>query len=71
MWIRFFMDYAAALQMLITKQWKNALAVVEARIAYHKLKKHYPKSHSQSSKSDSLIAQRSIIWDFYIRKKKK
>lgn len=66
--VRFFMDYVAALQMIITKQLPNATMVLKARWAYHTMKKQYPISHSAIS---PLLAKRSIVWDFYVRKKKK
>lgn len=66
--VRFFMDYVAALQMVITKQFPNAEMVLKARWAYHTMKKQYPISHSAIS---PLLAKRSIVWDFYVRKKKK
>ena len=66
--VRFFMDYVAALQMIITKQLPNAKMVLKARWAYHTMKKQYPISHSAIS---PLLAKRSIVWDFYVRKKKK
>lgn len=71
MLIRFFMDYVAALQMLVTGQWENTKAVFQARSAYHKLKKQYPTCNCQSHSNSQLIAKRSIVWDYYIRKKKK
>jgi len=36
--IRFFMDYLAAFQLLITGKPKNAKAVLKARIAYRKMR---------------------------------
>ena len=66
--VRFFMDYVAALQMIITKQLPNAKMVLKARWAYHTMKKQYPISHSAIS---PLLTKRSIVWDFYVRKKKK
>ena len=81
MFIRFFMDYAAALQMLLTHQLPNAKAVFEARLAYHKMKKQYPiarkravgsqnDSVCQKSYANDMLAKRSIVWDFYVRKLK-
>lgn len=66
--VRFFMDYMAALQMLVTKQLPNAKMVVKARYAYHKMKNQYPKSNADIS---PLLAKRSIVWDFYIMRKRK
>ena len=77
MLVRFFMDYLAALQMLFTKQLPNAKAVFQARYAYHKMKKQYQSTnHSRGCNVDNesaseLIAHRSIVWDFYVRGKKK
>lgn len=77
MLIRFFMDYAAALQMLLTKQISNAKAVFQARREYHVMKQHYttlpnPTPHYTINKSAALplLAHRSIVFDFYLRKKK-
>ena len=66
--VRFFMDYIAALQMLINNQPPNAKMVLKARCDYHKMKKQYPKSHAHIS---PLMAKRSIVWDFYIMRKRK
>ena len=71
MLIRFFMDYAAALQMLLTKQIPNAKAVFQARWAYHNMKKQYPISQYQLQIANNLLCKRSIVFDFYIRKQKK
>lgn len=43
--IRFFLDYAAALKFLVTGKPKNAWAVAQARWAFLKLHKMYPKNH--------------------------
>lgn len=66
--VRFFMDYIAAVQMLVTKQVPNAKMVLKARCAYHTMKKQYPICHANIS---PLLARRSIVWDFYIRRQKK
>ena len=78
MLIRFFMDYAAALQMLLTKQISNAKAVFQARREYHKMKRHYTKLPNptphytlNTSAALPLLAHRSIVFDFYICRKKK
>ena len=71
--VRFFMDYLAALQMLLTGQLPNAKAVFKARRAYQKMKSQYPRAHCQSPIANRPlpIAKRSIVLDFYLRKKKK
>lgn len=68
MLVRFFMDYLAALQMLVTKQIPNAKAVFQARMAYHRMKKQYTKTQCKSI--NTIITRRSIVWDFYLRRMK-
>lgn len=69
--VRFFMDYLAALQMLVTGQVSNAKAVFKARLAYHQMKKQYPISHTVSPMAEKMLARRSIVWDFYVMRKRK
>ena len=69
MLVRFGMDYMAALQMLLTGQKENVKAVVKARLAYHKMKKEYLPTHDNKMRGFRLLARRSIVWDFYVRKK--
>jgi hypothetical protein len=71
MLVRFFMDYLAALQMLLTKQFPNAKAVFEARCAYHKLKKQYPRQRFITSQGVRNLSPRSIVFDFYVRRKRR
>ena len=70
MWVRFGMDYLAALQMLLTGQKENVKAVVRARHAYHKMKKEYSPILDNKMRGFQLLARRSIVWDFYVRKKR-
>ena len=70
MLVRLGMDYLAALQMLLTGQKENVKAVVRARCVYHKMKKEYPSTHDHKMRGFQLLARRSIVWDFYIRKKR-
>ena len=74
--VRFFMDYVAALQMLCAGKWKNAWAVAQARWAYWQLKSQYREIRKQNIRLavqpyPSTICRRSIIFDFYIRGKRK
>jgi hypothetical protein len=64
------MDYLAALQMLLTGQWENVKAVVQARLAYHKMKRGYQVTNYEKQNGYSLLVRRSIVWDFYVRRKK-
>lgn len=77
MFVRFFMDYLAALQMLLTGQFPNAKAVFQARCAYQKMKRNYPILHHSAQPFTThkravlpILAHRSIVFDFYLRKKK-
>ena len=70
MMVRLGMDYMAALQMLLTGQKENVKAVVQARCAYHKMKKEYLPTHDNKMRGFHLLSRRSIIWDFYVRKKR-
>ena len=69
--VRFFMDYLAALQMLLTGQTPNAKAVFQARQAYQKMKIRYRLSASGKHNAIKLLAKRSIVLDYYLFKKKK
>lgn len=66
--VRFFMDYLAAVQMLVTNQTANAKAVCQARIAYHKMKKQYAIGNIPAN---PMLSNRSIVWDVYIRRKRR
>ena len=66
--VRFFMDYLAAIQMIVTKQWPNAKAVWAARQEYNKMKKSYPICTKRAS---TMLAKRSIVLDYYLLRKKK
>lgn len=68
MLVRFFMDYLAALQMLLTKQIPNFKAVLQARLAYHKMKRNYSLLHQNIP---NYTTPRSIVWDFYVKGKRK
>ena len=70
MLVRLGMDYLAALQMLLTGQKENVKAVVRARCAYHKMKKEYTPIHDNKMRGFQLLARRSIVWDFYVRRKR-
>ncbi len=76
MLIRFFLDYTAAFQLLITGKLKNAVAVLKARKDFFKL--HYSfrlKRAENLSKAKqqhiSEIIKKSIIWNYYILGRKK
>ena len=57
--------------LLLTDQKENAKNVYRARCEYHKMKKQYPISHSASPFAEQLVVRRSIVWDFYVWRKRK
>ncbi len=68
--IRFAMDYLAAIQMLLTHQVPNMKAVFQARRAFHRMKHTYPRNNQVSTIGTRLLTKRSIVFDFYLLKKK-
>ena len=75
MLIRFFMDYAAAAQFLITGQWQNFQMVFKARHDFHRMRKSFaPKRADNLSKTTiaypAEISNRSIIIDYYLKGKR-
>ena len=71
MLVRFFMDYLAAVQMLLTGQTANFKAVFEARRAYHTMKKEYPITQDNKTNGYQQLQKRSIVWDYYVKGKRK
>ena len=74
--IRFFLDYIAAIQMLLTGKRLNASAVIKARCEFFKLRRIYKDKRAniiRSAKTTSTIpiSQRSIIFDYYVCGKRK
>lgn len=71
MFVRFFLDYVAAFQMLLTGHLGNFKAVVRARRDYHRAKKQYKQvryDNLDNAEPDypPVIAKRSIIFDYYM-----
>jgi len=72
-WVaRFFLDYVAALQLLLTGKVKNAWAVIQARCAFWCMRRSFrPKRQDNLQKATitypTTIAQRSILFDYYFR----
>lgn len=69
---RFFLDYVAALQMLLTGKVKNAESVVKARWDFIRLMPRFQTKRKQNSEQATIayppiIAHRSIIFDYYVR----
>lgn len=75
-WIaRFVLDYMAALHLLVSGKSKNALAVLQARIAFWKMRPNFVTKRKHNKQQATVpypetIARRSIIFDYYFRKKR-
>lgn len=72
---RFILDYVAVFQALITFKPKHSLAIIRARIDYLKMKRTFSQIRlknlnlAKQSYPDT-ISQRSIIFDYFIRRMK-
>ena len=76
MLIRLPLDYVAALQMLFSAKWLNAKAVLQARCAFWKLRTKYKNIRNDNLRSSktpvpTTISKRSIIFDYYVLRKRK
>ena len=74
--LRFFLDYVAALQMLLSGKCLNAKAVFQARWAFLKMRRIYCEKRNCNIRKaqvsyPSTISRRSIIFDYYVRGKRK
>jgi GT2 family glycosyltransferase len=73
--IRFFLDYLAAGMMLLQGKPKDAKAVCKARKDFATCKKDFVSSRLLNQQNSRVhkhleMYQGSILWDFYIRRKK-
>ena len=76
LFIRFFLDYVAAMQMLFAGKMLNAKAVFQARIEFLKKRKSYCDIRENNLRNakipyPSTISKRSIIFDYYLFGKRK
>ena len=72
---RFFLDYVAALQALVTLKPQHSRAIIRARFDYLKMKRTLAQKRQENlslatQPYPDTIAQRSIIFDYYICRKK-
>lgn len=72
---RFFLDYVAALQALITLKPRHSAAIIRARIDFLHMKHTLTQKRQENLTLATYpypdtIAQRSIIFDYYIRGKR-
>ena len=74
--IRYFLDYLAALQMLLSGQRKDALAVVRARFEYSHIKHEFDNKRQQNLEATTVEKipeqrPRSLLWSYYIRRRRR
>lgn len=72
---RFFLDYIAAMQLLLSGKPANARSVLKARIDFKRMKKSFIKKRNENilfatNLHINEIHPKSIIMDYYLRKKK-
>ncbi|MBO4361685.1 MAG: glycosyltransferase family 2 protein [Paludibacteraceae bacterium] len=72
---RFFLDYVAALQALITLKPRHSSAIISARIDFLHMKRTLTQKRQENltlatHPYPDTIAQRSIIFDYYLRGKR-
>lgn len=74
--IRYFLDYLAALQMLLGGKRKDALAVVRARFEYSHIRHEFDiqrRQNLEAAKVSDIAEQRprSLLWAYYVRRRRK
>lgn len=72
---RMYLDYLAALQMVLTGSFKNARAVIKARLEFREIRKQYKNVRKenldkQTEQTIQTIYPKSLLWQYYIRGKK-
>ena len=74
--IRRLLDYLAAVQFFISGQMKNARSVVKARKDFKKMLPQFTEKRNENLlyattvPADSTVLNKSMIWNYYFRKKK-
>ncbi|MGM9837382.1 MAG: glycosyltransferase family 2 protein [Paludibacteraceae bacterium] len=72
---RFVLDYAAALQLLLTGKPRNAQAVLKARFDFMRMRSQFKQRRIENLEKTIIphpkgITQRAILWDYYVRQKR-
>ncbi|MBF0575891.1 glycosyltransferase family 2 protein [Dysgonomonas sp. GY617] len=70
--VRFFLDYLAALQMILKGKTSSAKATHQAHIEFKKIKKNYnslrdENLNKQTSENIKTIYPNSLLWQFYVK----
>lgn len=72
---RWALDYVAALQLLLTGKPRHALAAIQARWDYHRMRPRFAAQRADNQAKTTVpyptgIARRWILWDYYVRRKR-
>lgn len=75
MFFRFFLDMLSAVNYILKGKFSNAKAVLSARKAFHRMKKDYVNTRKDnlektSVPTSSLLYQKSILWEYYVKKRR-
>ncbi len=70
--LRFFFDWAAAMQMIFTGKWKNAYKVYQAHHDFLKMKSSFKIKKDENlaatiENNPTGVYQKSIVFDFYLK----
>jgi GT2 family glycosyltransferase len=76
MFVRCFLDYLSAFHFLIQGQFRNAVAIYDARKDFNLIKTNYKTVRKENLKLSriklpDILFQKSIIWEYYFKNKKK
>ncbi len=76
MLVRLLMDYAATIPFLVSGKWANAQSVVRARFDFWKMRSAFKPKRRENLRLQTChkvngIVNRCIVWDYYVRGKRK
>ena len=72
MFIRYFMDYLAALQKMLSGDFKEALAIVRARFEYSHMCHEFDMQRDENLREAVVVSipemrPKSILWCYYVK----
>jgi len=72
---RIFLDYLAALQMILTGSFQNAKAIIQARKEFKRIRKDYKQIREENLEKQTVkniitIYPKSLLWQYFVKGKK-
>lgn len=69
---RIALDYLAVLQMILTGNFQNAKAIIQARKEFKRTRKNYKKIREENLKKQAInnidtIYPKSLLWSYYVK----